>query len=78
MFDLSLVFGFLTRLWCLTGLSPMFDLSLVFGFLTCLGCPTGPKQQRKFKRLMLHRIKWSEGKKHTKDEGEGATVPCGL
>ena len=56
----------------------MFDLSLVFGFLTCLGCPTGPKQQRKFKRLMLHRIKWSEGKKHTKDEGEGATVPCGL
>ncbi|KAK7489923.1 hypothetical protein BaRGS_00018788, partial [Batillaria attramentaria] len=28
----------------------------------------GPKQQRKFKRLMLHRIKWSEGQKHAKDE----------
>ncbi|XP_076447433.1 U4/U6 small nuclear ribonucleoprotein Prp3-like [Babylonia areolata] len=30
----------------------------------------GPKQQRKFKRLMLHRIKWSEGKKHAKDEDD--------
>lgn len=27
----------------------------------------GPKQQRKFKRLMLHRIKWSEAQQHTKD-----------
>lgn len=30
----------------------------------------GPKQQRKFRRLMLHRIKWSEGQKHTKDEDD--------
>lgn len=38
----------------------------VFNILILLG----PKQQRKFKRLMLHRIKWSEGQKHTKDEGK--------
>lgn len=30
----------------------------------------GPKQQRKFKRLMLHRIKWSGGQKHAKDEDD--------
>ncbi|KAL8614954.1 hypothetical protein ACOMHN_049105 [Nucella lapillus] len=30
----------------------------------------GPKQQRKFKRLMLHRIKWNEGKKHTKEDDD--------
>jgi hypothetical protein len=31
---------------------------------------SGPKQQRKFKRLMLNRIKWNEGKKQTKAGGQ--------
>ncbi|CAI9736354.1 U6 small nuclear ribonucleoprotein Prp3-like [Octopus vulgaris] len=30
----------------------------------------GPKQQRKFKRLILHRIKWAETQQHTKDEDD--------
>ncbi|XP_052796317.1 U4/U6 small nuclear ribonucleoprotein Prp3-like [Mya arenaria] len=35
----------------------------------------GPKQQRKFRRLMLHRIKWAEDKqKKKKDEDEGDDV----
>lgn len=33
----------------------------------------GPKQQRKFRRLMLQRIKWNEDKhkKSAKDDGKG-------
>jgi hypothetical protein len=31
---------------------------------------SGPKQQRKFRRLMMHRIKWNEdSKKMAKDDG---------
>ncbi|BFZ13608.1 hypothetical protein BsWGS_16647 [Bradybaena similaris] len=30
----------------------------------------GPKQQRKFQRLMLHRIKWAESQKRSKDKEE--------
>ena len=29
----------------------------------------GPKQQKKFKRLMMHRIKWAEDQKPDKDLG---------
>lgn len=32
----------------------------------------GPKAQKKFRRLMLHRIKWSEdSKKHANSDDEG-------
>lgn len=30
----------------------------------------GPKSQKKFKRLMLHRIKWDEQTSNTKGDGE--------
>lgn len=30
----------------------------------------GPKAQKKFKRLMLHRIKWDEQTSNTKGDGE--------
>lgn len=33
----------------------------------------GPKQQRKFKRLMMHRIKWDEDKQKKKKDDEGNT-----
>ncbi|NXG75071.1 PRPF3 protein, partial [Baryphthengus martii] len=39
----------------------------------------GPKAQKKFKRLMLHRIKWDEQTSNTKGEGKCETVqgaPC--
>ncbi|NWU56068.1 PRPF3 protein, partial [Dromas ardeola] len=36
----------------------------------------GPKAQKKFKRLMLHRIKWDEQTSNTKGEGKCKTV-CG-
>ena len=29
----------------------------------------GPKQQKKYRRLMMHRIKWSEDRKSKKDDG---------
>lgn len=35
-----------------------------------LDSSTGPKAQKKFKRLMLHRIKWDEQTSNTKGEGE--------
>ena len=44
----------------------------------------GPKQQKKFRRLMLHRIKWGEGAKRKKDgdddsdEEEKKTIGCVL
>lgn len=31
---------------------------------------SGPKAQKKFKRLMLHRIKWDEQTSNTKGDGE--------
>lgn len=34
----------------------------------------GPKAQKKFKRLMLHRIKWDEQTSNTKGEGKSKTV----
>lgn len=37
----------------------------------------GPKAQKKFKRLMLHRIKWDEQTSNTKGEGEHEAVLCG-
>lgn len=36
----------------------------------CPDSSTGPKAQKKFKRLMLHRIKWDEQTSNTKGEGE--------
>ncbi|XP_053387114.1 U4/U6 small nuclear ribonucleoprotein Prp3-like isoform X2 [Mercenaria mercenaria] len=33
----------------------------------------GPKQQRKFKRLMMHRIKWEEDKQRKKKDADGET-----
>lgn len=52
-----------------------------FGFCRFLASPSallrtplrsspGPKAQKKFKRLMLHRIKWDEQTSNTKGEGE--------
>ncbi|KQK85016.1 U4/U6 small nuclear ribonucleoprotein Prp3 [Amazona aestiva] len=38
----------------------------------------GPKAQKKFKRLMLHRIKWDEQTAATKGEGEWGVPPPGL
>ena len=36
---------------------------------------TGPKQQRKFKRLILHRIRWSEDKqKRSKNTGDQLVI----
>lgn len=35
-----------------------------------LDSSAGPKAQKKFKRLMLHRIKWDEQTSNTKGEGE--------
>ncbi len=29
----------------------------------------GPKQQKKYRRLMMHRIKWAEDRKSKKEEG---------
>ena len=30
----------------------------------------GPKQQRKFRRLMMHRIKWAESRSRNKEKGK--------
>lgn len=40
----------------------------------------GPKQQRRFKRLMLHRIKWLENKRGVVDSEAAisASAPCTL
>lgn len=38
---------------------------------------SGPKQQRKFQRLMLHRIKWAESQKRSKDKGNQITLARG-
>ena len=42
----------------------------------CTVIYSGPKQQKKFKRLMLNRIKWGEKSKRNKhaDEDEGRSL----
>lgn len=53
-----------------TNAKQLFMTGLVVLFKDCnvVVVEGGPKQQRKFKRLMLHRIKWSEAQQHTKDD----------
>lgn len=53
-----------------TNAKQLFMTGLVVLFKDCnvVVVEGGPKQQKKFKRLMLHRIKWSESQQHTKDD----------
>ncbi|XP_067941483.1 U4/U6 small nuclear ribonucleoprotein Prp3-like [Watersipora subatra] len=52
----------------------MTGLVVIFKDCNCIAVEGGPKQQKKFKRLMLHRIKWGEkskrGKQVEDEEGD--------
>ncbi|KAF6033664.1 PRPF3 [Bugula neritina] len=45
----------------------MTGLIVAFKDCNCVVVEGGPKQQKKFKRLMLHRIKWGESSKRNKN-----------
>ncbi|KAF6033498.1 PRPF3 [Bugula neritina] len=45
----------------------MTGLIVAFKDCNCVVVEGGPKQQKKFKRLMLHRIKWGESSKRSKN-----------
>ncbi|XP_050411583.1 U4/U6 small nuclear ribonucleoprotein Prp3 [Patella vulgata] len=55
-----------------TNANQLFMTGIVILYRDCnaIVIEGGPKQQRKFKRLMLHRIKWQDDKKRSKDNDD--------